>query len=233
MRNQRFEYYMRELNLIKRQNWIENDLYHLVAEMIKAGKNMSRLSLRDVSLRSRSPKGQIFYGLSSFPDFVILDERFDNSDNLAGESVNIANKNLIYGCVEVKNVDEKLLDLESIDLISEFEKAKKPGNELNQDLGQLLGQILWFKKVLYTNGNIWKFYKRTSQETDNFLTDKCIEKLFEDRMKNEAPDYKWYAGLNDDNLKIEKVFEFVLESDIKKEVWEEFLNSLYSINWEG
>ncbi|MDT2715095.1 hypothetical protein [Enterococcus gallinarum] len=52
-------------------------------------------------------------------------------------------------------------------------------------------------------------------------------------MKNEAPDYKWYAGLNDDNLKIEKVFEFVLESDIKKEVWEEFLNSLYSINWEG
>ena len=38
MRNQRFEYYMRELNLIKRQNWIENDLYHLVAEMIKAGK---------------------------------------------------------------------------------------------------------------------------------------------------------------------------------------------------
>lgn len=60
MRNQKFEYYMRELNLIKRQNWIENDLYHLVAEMIKAGKNMSRLSLRDVSLRSRSPKGQIF-----------------------------------------------------------------------------------------------------------------------------------------------------------------------------
>lgn len=140
---------------------------------------------------------------------------------------------MIYGCVEVKNVDEKLLDLESIDLISEFEKAKKPGNELNQDLGQLLGQILWFKKVLYTNGNIWKFYKRTSQETDNFLTDKCIEKLFEDRMKNEAPDYKWYVGLDDDNLKIEKVFEFVLESDIKKEVWEEFLNSLYSINWEG
>ena len=216
MRNQKFEYYMRELNLIKRQNWIENDLYHLVAEMIKAGKNMSRLSLRDLSLRSRSRTGQIFYGLSSFPDFVILDERFDNSDNLAGGSVNIANKNLIYGCVEVKNVDEKLLDLESIDLISEFEKAKKPGNELNQDLGQLLGQILWFKKVLYTNGNIWKFYKRTSQETDNFLTDKCIEKLFEDRMKNEAPDYKWYVGLDEDNLKIEKVFEFVLESDIKK-----------------
>ena len=36
---------------------------------------------------------------------------------------------------------------------------------------------------------------------DNFLTDKCIEKLFEDRMKNEAPDYKWYVGLDDDNLK--------------------------------
>lgn len=47
------------------------------------------------------------------------------------------------------------------------------------------------------------------------------------------PLIKWYAGLDDDNLKIEKVFEFVLESDIKKEVWEEFLNSLYSINWEG
>ena len=51
MRNQKFEYYMRELNLIKRQNWIENDLYHLVAEMIKAGKNMSRLSLRDVRVQ--------------------------------------------------------------------------------------------------------------------------------------------------------------------------------------
>ncbi len=50
MRNQRFEYYMRELNLIKRQNWIENDLYHLVAEMIKAGKNMSRLSFKRCKL---------------------------------------------------------------------------------------------------------------------------------------------------------------------------------------
>ena len=41
---------MRELNLIKRQNWIENDLYHLVAEMVKAGKNMSRLSLKRCKL---------------------------------------------------------------------------------------------------------------------------------------------------------------------------------------
>lgn len=69
MRNQKFEYYMRELNLIKRQNWIENDLYHLVAEMIKAGKNMSRLSLRDVSLRSRSPK--VRYSMA-YLHFLIL-----------------------------------------------------------------------------------------------------------------------------------------------------------------
>ena len=41
-------------------------------------------------------------------------------------------------------------------------------------------------------------------------------------MKNEAPDYKWYVGLDDDNLKIEKVFEFVLESDIKKKYGKNF-----------
>ena len=51
--------------------------------------------------------------------------------------------------------------------------------------------------------------------------------FLKDRMNNDGPDYKWYVGLDDDHLKIEKVFEFVLESDIKKEVLEEFsYNSL-------
>lgn len=88
--------YKREIELMKKQNLTEFDMYSLIIFLIRDGENVETLSVRDVSSREKSPRGQVFYGLSGIPDIVILDEDFDNRDN---DEMKLDNMDKIYGCV--------------------------------------------------------------------------------------------------------------------------------------
>ena len=71
------EDYTEEIGLIKKQNYVEAELYPIVADIIKPTLKDS-LSKRYVFGRQRSALGQIYYGLSNFPDIVILDKTYEN-----------------------------------------------------------------------------------------------------------------------------------------------------------
>lgn len=129
-----FKDYIREIELIKKQNYVEQDLYSVIASVMRERENIKKLSLRDISNRRRTgadnEKEKIFYGIDGFPDFVILSEDFVCNDPC---------KEKVLGAIEIKYVGSHLKDI--------------------KDNMQLKGHILWFNKVLYTNGLEWKYYE--------------------------------------------------------------------------
>lgn len=85
-----FDDFKEEIELAFIQNaCVEIELYSLIASVIRESKNKQKLSVRDVSSRKRSEISAKYYGLSGFPDFVLL-ERKKVQDAL------------IYGCIEAK-----------------------------------------------------------------------------------------------------------------------------------
>lgn len=128
-----FDDYIREIELIIKQNFVEQDLYSIIACLIREKVNFKSLSLRDVSNRRRTMSRygleKVFYGIGGFPDFVILSEKF------SGDSP--CKKNIL-GAIEAKYIGCPLKDI--------------------KDNIQLKGHILWFNKVLYTNGLEWQYY---------------------------------------------------------------------------
>ena len=65
------EKYQKEIKLIQAQNNTEIELYPLATEIIQTATE--GLSKRYVFGRKKSKKGNVYYGLSSFPDIAILD----------------------------------------------------------------------------------------------------------------------------------------------------------------
>jgi hypothetical protein len=131
----KWEEYISEIELIEKQNNAEHDLYNIIANVLRERLAFKRVSLRDVGDRKRTveEKEKVFWGLRGFPDFVILSRDY----------VPIAKsieRSLIYGAVEVKYINKPLL-------------------EERRDILQLVGHILWFEKVIYTNGIEWRFYR--------------------------------------------------------------------------
>ena len=49
------------------------------------------------------------------------------------------------GCLEVKALETKLITKDQIEEVL----STKP-DKLKKEIGQLIGEILWYKKVLYT-----------------------------------------------------------------------------------
>lgn len=49
-----FNDYIREIELIEKQNCVEHDLYSIIANVIRGRKNIKNLSLRVVSNRNRT-----------------------------------------------------------------------------------------------------------------------------------------------------------------------------------
>ena len=84
---------------------------------------MSRIAavcpLRIVAERRKSELGQIFYGISSVPDIAILDRDFVNNQHY---KITGKNRDKLKGCIEVKNLGEKLYTLRRAK--KEFEKTK-------------------------------------------------------------------------------------------------------------
>ena len=73
--------YLREIELMNQQYGQEEELYPLVDRLLRNGDNMADLSLRMVakgrSMKSTDSSRKFLKQYSSFPDLVILDEKFD------------------------------------------------------------------------------------------------------------------------------------------------------------
>lgn len=49
-----FKDYIREIELIQKQNYVEQDLYSVIATVMRERENIKKLSLRDISNRRRT-----------------------------------------------------------------------------------------------------------------------------------------------------------------------------------
>jgi hypothetical protein len=219
--------YMREMMLMKKQNFTEYDMYSVIASLMRDGRNIQELSLRDVNRRwGRTNKGRVFYGLSGVPDFAILDSEFINSENWLDDI------DMVYGCVEIKIIDNTLLSIKEI--------IKKINNrdEITKEEGQLLGEVLWYKKVLYTNGLVWKFLKWTEYQSawENIkdLVKERIEKENEPVTKEEIPS-EWYQSekINLKGIVINEEEYINLSADTTDEQWNKFVEKIYKIEWHS
>ena len=148
------EKYQKEIELIKAQNNTEFELYPLATEIIQPVTE--NLSKRYVFNRKRTEKGNIYYGLSIFPDIAILDKTFEDIDR---GKIKEEDWNGLIGSLEIKALDNKLFSIDEIQKCLSKEKLTKAE-------GQFIGEILWYKKVLYTNGKEWNYIyiKKYSQE---------------------------------------------------------------------
>ena len=140
--------YVEEIELIKEQNNVEFEIYPMAVEIIQP--TIKSLSKRYVFARRKSDRGQIYYGLSSFPDVAILDKKFNNVPNT---SISEEEWSKLRGCLEVKALYNSLITKKEIRDVLE----NKPQKLEKEGMGQLIGEILWYKKVLYTNGIEWRY----------------------------------------------------------------------------
>ena len=212
-----FYKYIDEINLIKNQNNTERDLYYLVKQTLEP--YCGGLSLRIVAERRKSELGQIFYGISSVPDIAILDRDFVNNQHY---KITGKNRDKLKGCIEVKNLGEKLYTLE--ELQKEF-KNKNVGTAA----GQLAGEILWYKKLLYTNGKEWKLFTFiNSGEKDNEIIG-IVTKRIEEEKKGK---FNWTKDTG-----IKKTAKKILNENIEEKIitknctkyWDEFIAEIKKI----
>ncbi|UDM80396.1 hypothetical protein [Vagococcus fluvialis] len=240
--------YNEELKATFQQNNTEFDMYIYLSEIIKKYGRLEGLSLRNVSNRQLTERGKIFYGLTSVPDLAILNKRFDNSDNDKGSLINLKD---LYGCIEIKifNNDNKYKPLYSsinkvfqsfyrIEGVSNDKSKNLIQDNVNTEINQLIGEVLWYRKVLYTNGIEWKYLELQCKD-EEYLREitKVVEtefKIYEKKSKDEKKvlDKKFvdrlsgYLNWNLSPLTIKEV-------DLTKNKIEDFDNNCYKHNVHG
>ncbi|VNM39127.1 Uncharacterised protein [Streptococcus pneumoniae] len=210
------EDYIEEIGLIEKQNYVEAELYPIIADIIKPTLKDS-LSKRYVFGRRKSNMGQIYYGLSNFPDIVILDKTYENKSR---KSIKIKEWKKLRGCVEVKNLNHRLITEEEIKstLSNSFE-------HLTREMGQLIGDILWYKKVIYTNGIQWRFL---SLDDNNEMNHKIL-KVVNNRIKLEdgKNTFDWWNQIKDLSF---NYTDICLSKDCRQE-WNEFVKRVKETEW--
>lgn len=269
------EQYMRELWLMDKQYGQEEELYPLINMLLRDGPNTENLSIRDVHKGQRIKtenknknveQRKYIDGFGSFPDIAIFDESFPEKENID------SNLQKIYGCVEAKCISQELiecLDLNTIEIICKENKKNKKNNEneeiswidyyvkknktlLNEsdgrakDAGQLLGELLWYGKVLYTNGVIWKYYT-LSKESGNKINGIRKDYISNPPSKGEVGYKTWiFEQCKETPLKIKsknigdltKIYNKIKDKtsiptfnfqDYHK--WKKFKTNLAAINW--
>lgn len=87
-----------ELSIIQ-NGGVEIELYSIIADIIRNGKNSHSISLRDVSSRITSEISKRYKGNGGFPDFIVFARKKSPSAE-------------ILGCIEAKRPTTKL-DLKS------------------------------------------------------------------------------------------------------------------------
>ncbi|MBF9657447.1 MULTISPECIES: hypothetical protein [Streptococcus] len=210
------EDYTEEIGLIKKQNYVEVELYPLVADIIKPTLKDS-LSKRYVFGRQRRGLGQIYYGLSNFPDIVILDKTYENKSR---KSIKIEEWKKLRGCVEVKNLNYSLITEEKIKstISNSFE-------HITGEMGQLIGDLLWYKKVIYTNGIEWRFLSLDDkEEIDNTIVEVVNKRIETEEAGNS---FDWWKNIKDLSF---NYTDICLSKDCRQE-WNEFVKRVKEIEW--
>lgn len=210
------EDYIEEIGLIENQNYVEVELYPLVADIINPTLKNS-LSKRYVFGRRKSNMGQIYYGLSNFPDIVILDKNYQNK---ARKSIEIEEWKKLRGCVEIKNLNYDLITEEEIRLIlsNSFE-------HITGEMGQLIGDLLWYKKVIYTNGIQWRFLSLDDNNEMNHKILKVVNKRI--KLEDGKNTFDWWNQIKDLSF---NYTDICLSEDCRQE-WNEFVKRVKEIEW--
>ncbi len=214
-----FYKYIDEINLIENQNNTERDLYYLVKQTLEP--YCRGLSLRIVAERRKSELGQIFYGISSVPDIAILDRDFNNEKN---KVINKENRDKLKGCIEVKNLGEKLYTLKEL-------KKKFNNGNVETDEGQLAGEILWYKRLLYTNGKEWRLFTfNNSGEYDDEIIGIVTKRIKKEKKGkfNWTEDSDIMQALIDIFILNENIKDTLITEDCTKN-WDEFIAEIKKI----
>lgn len=150
----KFENYVREIQLIYKQHPNDQREEELYSLLLSILRE--RKNCFDLSVRDvhlpLNHRNELLYGLTSYPDFIITKVNFKDNQDKFDHS------NLL-GCVEVKAL--------GVDLPMDY---------------QILGHLIWYKKVLYTNGLCWKFYEFNNKIDSaklEHISHECYEKLKE------------------------------------------------------
>ncbi len=121
------------------------------------------------------------------------------------------------------------------------------GNLIINDVKQLIGELLWYRKVLYTNGIIWKYLEITecrSKKNRNIRNIVDVRKELKECVGKGSKEI-WYKKIANSDLTIkiscktigdltkafEKKDEKKLNEDDEKE-WSELKSNLASIRWK-
>ncbi|WP_294241201.1 hypothetical protein [Pseudobutyrivibrio sp.] len=204
----RFEEYIQEVELIKKQNNVEYDFYNIVAPLVKCC--VSNYSVRDVSQRKRTTSEieRLFWGIAGFPDFVVLDKEYSSSsDN---------DKEVIHGVIEAKYIGKPLL--------------KQKADRL-----QLAGHILSFGLVIYTNGYVWRIYSKSiklNEEQVHEIENKSYYDTRGDSKEAREATKEINKWLEDFGFSAFTYKEYILKDDKavwKENVWNELQNDLISV----
>lgn len=210
------EEYIEEIGLIDKQNYVEVELYPLVADIIKSTLRES-LSKRYVFGRRKSNMGQIYYGLSNFPDIVILDKNYQNK---ARKSIEIEEWKKLRGCVEIKNLNNSLITEEKIK-----STISNSLEHITREMGQLIGDLLWYKKVIYTNGIEWRFLSLDDkEEIDNTIVEVVNKRIETEEAGNS---FDWWKNIKDLSF---NYTDICLSKDCRQE-WDEFVKKVKEIEW--
>lgn len=100
--------YFRELELMEKQYGCEEELYPFINMFLRNGKDAKDISIRSVANGRKAKKvvgRDLISGCISFPDIAILKVDFDITKGFD------YNKDKILGCVEVKQMNDSLLDI--------------------------------------------------------------------------------------------------------------------------
>lgn len=150
--------YSDEIKLIEKQNNVECDLYNLVYFVLKECSTFDKISIRNVATRRRTKSGNEkgFWGVKGFPDFVLLNLKYDSK-------IKSIDQTLMYGAVEMKAINKEM-------------------HEQEMDKLQLIGHLLWFNHVIYTNGIEWRFYSLQSVDKNKETPD--MQKILDMQKKS-------------------------------------------------
>lgn len=221
------EEYIREIELIETQNNTEYEIYPLAVEIIQP--TTKALSKRYIFARQRSRKGNIYFGLSSFPDVAIIDKQLEN---IPKDIIQVEDWLKLKGCLEIKALGNRLLSGNEI-------QACLSKEVLSRDEGQLIGEILWYKNVLYTNGIEWRYLhvKEYTEELIKEILNAVNERIaFEKKEANkkqldknyQKKEYDWWSIFKSINFMV--VDECITE-DCEKD-WDEFIVKIKKIKWD-
>ena len=231
------EEYREELELMEKQYGQEEELYPYIYMLLREAGYTIKYSVRSIAgaRRAKSVNGrELLMGYGAFPDIAILDKNFlrnENGQYQPGEEIK-----KLYCCVEAKKIKDKLLDIKGkieIEadknvLIEEsglkIDLCKKNGKATSY--GELIGELLWYGRVIYTNGKIWKYLKirHFNKGLDQYRID-----LYDTCVKN-SKDHEWCQNFKNKKFEVIEKLLINIAPETTESDWEDFKTKLRLIS---